>query len=182
MYQQGLYKYDIERFDGYEPLIEKHFFIIYIGIQKLLESDYPRYLKFLLYTAGAANTKYLIFRGKIGKDVKDWFRRGIIKIKGKKYQLFQTNNYNPRAFFSDTLQRGKDITDFYSFVIRKDYKRAVYTESESTQGSNGIEKIDKVEYSPNKVTLSFKCEKKGIAVLNDVLFPGWRAYLDKKQN
>jgi hypothetical protein len=181
IYQIGLYKYGIERFDGYEPLIEKHLFMIYMGIKKQIGLDYPQYMKFLLYATELANTKYFIFQRKVGKDVEDWFRSGIIKIKGNKYQLFQTNNYNPRAFFADTLQRGKDIGDFYSFVMRKDYKRAVYTESESAQGSNRIEKIDKVEYSPNKVTLSFKCEKKGIAVINDVLFPGWKAYLDKKR-
>jgi len=181
IYQRGLYKYGIERFDGYEPLIEKHLFMIYMGIQKQIRLDYPQYMKFLLYTTELANTKYFIFYRKIGNNVEDWFRSGIIIIKGTKYLLFQTNNYNPRAFFADTLQRGNDIEDFYSFVMRKDYKRAVYNESESAQGSNRIEKIDKVEYSPNKVTLSFKCEKKGIAVLNDVLFPGWKAYLDKKR-
>jgi uncharacterized membrane protein YfhO len=123
----------------------------------------------------------LIFRRKIGMHIEDWFRNGIIVIKGTKYQLFQTNNYNPRAYFSDSIQRGKDIGDFYSFVMRKDYKRAVYTERESVHGSSQIEKINNIEYSPNKVTLSFKCEKNGIAVLNDVIFPGWEAYLDKKR-
>lgn len=182
LYQRGLYKYGIERFDGYEPLIEKHLFMIYMNIEKQLELDQPLYMKFLLYATELANTKYLIFRRKLGINVEDWFKSGIIVIKGKKYQLFQTNNYNPRAFFSDTLQRGKDIGDFYSFVMRKDYKKAVYTESEFSQGSNRIEKIDKVKYSPNKVTLSFKCSKKGIVVLNDVLFPGWEAYLDKKRS
>jgi hypothetical protein len=138
IYQIGLYKYGIERFDGYEPLIEKHLFMIYMGIKKQIGLDYPQYMKFLLYATELANTKYFIFQRKVGKDVEDWFRSGIIKIKGNKYQLFQTNNYNPRAFFADTLQRGKDIGDFYSFVMRKDYKRAVYTESESAQGSNRI--------------------------------------------
>jgi hypothetical protein len=181
LYQRGLYKYGIERFDGYEPLIEKNFFMIYMKIEKQLELDHSSYMKFLLYVSELANTKYLIFRRKIGMHIEDWFKNGIIVIKGAKYQLFQTNNYNPRAYFSDTMQRGKDIGDFYSFVMRKDYKRAVYTESESAQGSSQIEKINNVEYSPNKVTLSFKCEKNGIAVLNDVIFPGWEAYLDKKR-
>jgi hypothetical protein len=181
LYQRGLYKYGIERFDGYEPLIEKHLFMIYMNIERQLNLDHPSYLKFLLYATELANTKYLIFRSKLGIHAEDWFRRGTIAIKGNRYQVFQTNNYNPRAYFSDTLQRGKDIGDFYSFVMRKDYKKAVYTENESAQGSNRIEKIDKVKYSPNKVTLSFKCNKKGILVLNDVLFPGWKAYLDNKR-
>ena len=181
IYQRGLNIYDIDRFDGYEDLIEKNLFILDNGIGKKLALTYPEFMRFHLYALELANTKYLIFNRKMGKYVKDGVRKGIIIIKGTKYLLFQANDCNPRTFFADTLQRGSNIEDFYLFVMRKDYKRAVYTESESTQGSNRIEKIDRVEYSPNRVTLSFKCKIEGIAVLSDVLFTGWKAYLDKKR-
>lgn len=180
-YQRGLYKYDIERIDGYEPLIEKNLYDISTGMKRQMKLDQQMYFKYLFNFSEMSNTKYLFFSRKFSKYLQDFSKNGIIYLQGAKFVLYQVEKCNPRAFYSDTAVKSSSLEDFYNFVLKRDYRKAVYTEDFSLKGSGEIAAINAVYSSTNKVYLDFNCDKAGIVILNDILYPGWKAFLDDKQ-
>lgn len=180
-FQRGLYKAGIERIDGYEPLKEKYLYTVFTGIRKHLELDRRSYFKYLFNLAELSNTKYLFFSRRLRKSIEDFPKKEIVIIKGAKYYCIQTDEYNPRAFFADSIIQGDGIKDFYNFVMKKGYRKSAYTEGLSLEGSGELQAIDEISSAFNKVSLSFECDREGIVVLNDVVFPGWKAFLDDKE-
>lgn len=131
------------------------------------------------------NLKYLLLP--LGQKVED--PRPTLTFSNSEVHIYQNKDFLPRAY---VVHRTKVIPDRDSifkemgratfnprdYVILEDNSAPVLTTNFS-KGKDALPQI--TEYVPNRVTIKATLFEKGYLVLTDTYYPGWKVYVDGRE-
>lgn len=131
------------------------------------------------------NVKYMVTTNKFnpapGRDIRlCWQKDGIY--------IYENHQVLPRAFI---VHKARVVSDDKLISALKEASFDPASEvlladnrvvnSLGNEYSVKDESVDILSYTPQRVTLRVKASARGILVISDAYYPGWRAYLDKQE-
>jgi uncharacterized membrane protein YfhO len=129
------------------------------------------------------NVKYIIAY----EDIND--KRVKVVYSDEQVKVYKNNHSLPRAFFLSDYEVISDGQEALDFLRSKDFnpmdvvvlneEPAGFENRPDSQHNNASVEIK--DYSPNKVILSINTPSRGILVLSDTFYPGWKAYVDQEE-
>ncbi|MCX5693459.1 MAG: YfhO family protein [Candidatus Omnitrophica bacterium] len=128
------------------------------------------------------NVKYIISP----KDLKiNGYR--MVK-KAEKANIYENENYLPRAFLADKAIVIKDEKKILEFMKSKDFNpaREVILEEDFSYAADRAKRISREEsvnilkYSPNYVEIEAVAGESKFLILSDTYYPGWKAAVDEE--
>ena len=126
------------------------------------------------------NVKYIVAY----EDIND--KRVKLAYSDEQVKVYKNNHSLPRAFFLSDYVVISDEQEALDFLRSKDFnpmdivvlneEPASFENRPDSQHNNASVEIK--DYSPNKVILSINTPSRGILVLSDTFYPGWKAFVD----
>ena len=133
-----------------------------------------------LHLLSLLNVKYIITY----EEIKD--KRVELAYSDEKVNVYRNKGSLPRAFFLSNFKVISDGQEALGFLRSKDFnpmdvvvlneEPASFENRPDSQHNNASVEIK--DYSPNKVILSINTPSRGILVLSDTFYPGWKAFVD----
>jgi uncharacterized membrane protein YfhO len=118
------------------------------------------------------------------EDIND--KRVKLAYSDEQVKVYKNNHSLPRAFFLSDYVVISDEQEALDFLRSKDFnpmdivvlneEPASFENRPDSQHNNASVEIK--DYSPNKVILSINTPSRGILVLSDTFYPGWKAFVD----
>jgi len=102
-------------------------------------------------------------------------------------QVYQNLKVLPRAFFVSDYRTFKTKKEFTDIFFSKDFdpRKTVLLEKNinlKKEESIKSSEIKLIQYKQNDVIYRISSQQKGIFFLSDVHYPGWKVYVDNKEN
>jgi uncharacterized membrane protein YfhO len=100
-------------------------------------------------------------------------------------RVYENKNVFPRAFMVYSSVTAKTNKEVGNLLLDKSLdlrKTAILDKDVNLQAGNGLNKVEFINYSENKIILSVETSKKGVLVLTDNYYPGWKATVDGKES
>jgi hypothetical protein len=168
--------YKIFHADGYDPLkIKEHDKVMFLLKNQKTPSE-TRVLDLL-------NVKYIISYEKI----EDKNLELLTNIEG--VNLYRNRNYLPRAFLVDKIKIVSNNEDAISLIKNNQFipeEEVIKEEKEEKKEKEGKKEdigiVDIVDYKNEEVIIKAKMFKEGILIFLDSYYPGWRVYIDGKED
>jgi hypothetical protein len=104
-----------------------------------------------------------------------------------KYTVFNNTNALPKAYAVDSVINGNSDDGILKEIFRDDFhssQSAVIESSNQIVHSEDkrVGEVEVVSYKNNSVELSTNLYSENLVILNDVLYPGWKVYVDAKES
>ena len=101
--------------------------------------------------------------------------------------VYRNNRALERGFVLYDIKKIKDINEAIT-VMKKEpfiYRRTALIEGDLPEnmrwGKVGQSKISFIDYRPNYINIHVETTENGVFILSDVYYPGWKAYINKKE-
>ena len=160
--------YDIAYVGGYSGMIMED---TQVWFRSFNSSDIPKKKRILK----RSNVKYWVTED-YEETPSDQYPRGL-----KKVEVFE--DALPRAFLVGNSAEipENQLLDFYYDAKFNPLRQVLLTEPiEMKKAKHFSGQVEKIEYSPNKVSLETSQNEEGFLVLLDTYFPGWKVEVDGK--
>jgi len=101
--------------------------------------------------------------------------------------VYRNNRALERGFILYDLKKIKDINEAITIMKKEPfiYRRTALIEGDLPEnmswGKVGRSRISFVDYRPNYININVETTENGVFILSDVYYPGWKAYLNKKE-
>jgi tetratricopeptide (TPR) repeat protein len=109
---------------------------------------------------------------------------GATLIHSKLARIYRINDYIPRVFFITNVQKA-DESWIISALRNNEFnpKEILYLSEEFPEVPplNSESKTEIKHYSPHKISIDVSSEADGFLVLSDAYYPGWKCYVDGKE-
>ncbi|MFH1825507.1 MAG: YfhO family protein [Candidatus Firestonebacteria bacterium] len=175
--------YKVFNADGYDPLQTKEQDKFMFLLKKQKNPSATRFLDML-------NVKYVISCNK----VEDKNFKFLIKIDG--VNLYENINYLPRVFLVNKVKIAKSNEEALNLIKNNQFipeKEAIIVKEVEKVASrfiwDGVKKVEEnigtveiVDYKNEKVVIKADMFKEGMLVFLDSYYPGWKVYIDGKEN
>ena len=127
------------------------------------------------------NIKYVVSTKELDENMFEF----VLNYNGA--NLYKNKNYLARAFFVPKIEYSENKEETLRMIADAKFNPKVYAiiegnESEvSTLGKGDYKGLNIANYTQNKVLIEEEFADEGFVVLNDVNYPGWKAYVDGKE-
>jgi hypothetical protein len=169
--------YKIQSLHGYTaPLTFYRWDKFIAKLQKMPISQHPKLLSIL-------NVKYIVIAGRINDK--------RLKLVGKYphgVRIYRNKEILPRTFIVHNVKVVQNESWALNELIKKDFdpKQYAILEEEPIRKLSKSKLIDDkvkiVQYLPNQVIINAQLTSDGILVLLDSWYPGWKVYVDGKED
>ena len=105
-------------------------------------------------------------------------------IHSKFAKIYRITDYLPRAYFLTNIQRADDKW-IISALRNNEFnpKEVLYLSEDFPEVTplNAENKVEITHYSPHKISIDVSSDADGFLVLSDSYYPGWKCYVDGKE-
>lgn len=187
----GLYEnmgeiYRISSLNGYHPYILRR----YLEFVNIINKKSPSHMvsssihltNYNSSLVNLLNTKYLLSAEKIESEK---FRL----VWDQDLKIYENKEFLPRAFIVYRAKVIKERDKIFEELTNPHFnpRDCVILEEEPPVGMSGNfpvpdeSRMEFVDYSPNNFRLKADLKKEGLLVLSEIYYPGWKAYVDGKE-
>lgn len=133
--------------------------------------------------------KYVLDRKDSGSTQKDFpVDRFSLVFEKDGWKVFENLKALPRIFLASDYKVFQDTKDFEKLFFAKNFNPSKTILLEKNPDFNNLtiqqfnnNKVDLLEYKPNKITISSATGNAQLLFLSDTHYPGWKAYVDDKE-
>lgn len=131
---------------------------------------------------GLSNVKYIVSPYPIAGDDMEVF--ATVSAQPYTYNIYKNNKFIPRAILVPETEKISTVDDFFSKVGEKsfDFRKVALVEDDTkiTDGDSGG-KVDIISYKNQEVKIKVSNKKAGVLILFDNYYPGWKVYVNGKE-
>lgn len=180
--------------DGYDPLYYKRYgeFMKYIADGKIAQGDrsvvtFPKNGEHTNKALDLLGIKYIAYRVSDGRA--PWAFPYWEYPDGKlvelfhdgKYTIFENTQHLPKAYVVSNVVQGESDEKILKTLFDEDFdssQSAIIERQSNVKGGADNGTVAITSYSNNSVLLNANLSRESLVVLGDVLYPGWKAYVD----
>ena len=178
--------YGLYAIDDYNPLLLKNY-QDYIAVSEWGFKNIPDFSFNRMIIPNNYNTRLIDLLGvKYVVTIND---TSISKLKylfsEGESRVYENKNVFPRAFMVYSSVTAKTNIEAGNLLLDKSLdlrKTAILDKDVNLKAGSGLNKVEFINYSENKIILSVETSKKGVLVLTDNYYPGWMATVDGKES
>lgn len=189
--------YNLQSLEGYDALYIKRYgeFVASIEDGEIKESPrsvvvFPKNGKYTFPAMNLLGVKYIVH--KVADSNKVWtfpvwkFSENNLTLiyNDGVYQVFKNNSSLPRAFLTTNYKVENDKQKIIDELFNsKESLRTLILEKNPNFKQSGpiVEKTEITEYRPNNISVKYDSKTSAILFLSDNYYPGWKAYIDGKE-
>ncbi len=167
--------------EGYQSLYPDFYF-------KAISQDSP-YTKHQLKVLGNMLSKTLIKLLNVKYIyINPWWdakvEEGATLIHSKYVKIYRVNGYLPRAFFINNVKKADEwwiISGLRNNGFNPEEVLYLSEDFPEVSPINASSKVKITHYSPHRISIEVSSDADGFLVLSDSYYPGWKCYVDEKQ-
>jgi hypothetical protein len=179
--QQDAAHYGLEALDGYHPGIYAHQFDLYKRIWREDKSRHSDLQSHALSEAACPtildilNVRYVLSTTPVSaSDVKEIYRTPPSEAKPVRY-VYERLGALPRAWLVARADRPPAGTAVAEALCQLNPREACLVPDRPVAGTAAYRELKPARWTPNQLTLRFRCEGSGVAVVSQSWHPDWRA-------
>jgi hypothetical protein len=179
--QQDAARYGLEALDGYHPGIYTHQFDLYRRIWREDDSRHTDLQAHALTEVACPtildilNVRYVLSTDPLSNpETKEVYRTPPAEASPFRY-VYERTTAMPRAWLvarADTPPPGLTVLDA---LCQLNPREVCLVPDRPVAGTAAYQDLKPTQWSPNRLTLRFKCEGPGVAVISQSWHPDWRA-------